>query len=174
MSLFDTALSKTNSSHKNSADEIVNDISRKLPKKLRKKLRWKRVAPVSSLLISVLTHFISARSGQAQSKPIPTVEKVPPSVTPERHNRESKKFSDPDLQASVERAKAYQVEIDRLAENSTNGATQSRVREWATHLQAWTTSITNLAQRIEDFRQNKLISKDLKEVPNRLPILRND
>jgi hypothetical protein len=165
MSLFDTALNKTNSSHKNSADEIVNDIGRKLPKKLRKKLRWKKVAPVLSLLISVLTHFIGTRSGQSEPKPISTVEKLPPSVTTERHNRESKKFSDTRLQASVERAKAYQAEIDRLAENSTNGATQNRVRELAAHVQAWTTSITNLGQRIEDFRQNKLIGKDLKEVP---------
>ena len=45
------------------------------------------------------------------------------------------------------------------------------MHELAAHVQAWTTSIVSLARRIEDFRQNKLICKDLKEVPKSIATL---
>lgn len=171
MGFIETTLAKTNFKYKNSADEILDNIGQKLPKKLRKKLRWKKIAPILSLLIAVLTHLVGARSAQRKPQTASTGQKHPSPELSGRQTTAPKKFSDETLQAYVERAEAYQAEIDRLAQNSTDGNHQGRVQELATHVQAWTTSITNLAQRIEDFRQNKLIIKDLKDVPQSIASL---
>jgi len=171
MGFIDTNLAKTHFKHKKRSDEILNDLGRKLPKKVPKKLRWKKIRPILSLLMAVLTHLTGARSGQDEARPgAPAPERVsaPPSGRPPAT---SKKLSDETLRASVERAWAYQAEIDRLAQNASDAAHQNRVRELAAHVRTWTGSIADLAQRIENFRQNKLIGKDLKEVPKSITTL---
>lgn len=151
------------------SDEALHKLGEKLPKKVRKKLRWKKLVPFLSLLLAALTHLAGALSNQNKSKSadtkVPTSEKHSVSAPPNPPPTASKQFSDDTLQAYVDRAKAYQFEIDNLAQNVSNGPNQSRVREMAAHVQAWTTSIIDLAHRIDNFRQNKLISRDLKEVP---------
>ena len=162
MGFIEATLNKSN----HNSDEMLNRIGKKLPKKLRKKLRWKKIVPILSLLITILNNLVGTHSGQRKLQSASSVEKRASSASSARQTPTSKKFSDDILQAHVERAEAYQSEIDRLAQNSMDRDNQSRVRELAEHVEAWTTSITNLAQRIEDFRHNKLISQDLKEVPN--------
>lgn len=166
MGFIETALAQTNFEYKTRRDELLNKIGKKLPKKLRKKLRWKKIAPVLSLFIVVLTHLANALSGRREFRPRPAVDKRPsPEPSHQQTPDSSKKFYDDTLRAYVVQAEAYQAEIDRLAQHTTTAANQNRVRELAAHVQAWATSIVNLAQRIDNFRQNKLISKDLKNVP---------
>ena len=171
MSLFNATQAKTGLKHKKNTDDLLDDLGKKMPKKLRKKLRWKKIRPVLSVLITLLTHLTTAFSGNRASNTAPTAEKRTFPAPTERNRASAGKFSDSRLQGYVEQAQAYQLEINVLAQNSADTSTQNRVRELATHVQAWTTSIGSLAQRIEDFRQNKLINKDLKEVPKSISSL---
>jgi uncharacterized coiled-coil protein SlyX len=148
---------------KNSAKEILETLGKKLPKKLRKKIRWKKITPLLTVIISVLATLVRGR----HASPAPSVERVRAAVPSERRTPTSRLFSDPVLQAQVERAEAYRVEIDHLARTSG----ERRIQEVAQHVAAWTTSITNLARRIEGFRHNSLIGKELKEVPDAIASL---
>jgi len=152
------------------SEETLNKFGKQLPKKVRKKLRWKKLVPILSLLFAALTHLANALSSRNKPKAVPAKGKHAPPVPTGAQPTVSKRFSDDTLQGYVEQAEAYQVEIDNLAQNTTD-TNQNRVREIAAHVQAWTTSITDLAQRIENFRQNRLISKDLKEVPKSIASL---
>lgn len=167
MGFIEAALNKT---HHNS-DELLNKIGKKLPKKVRKKLHWKKIAPILSLLLTILTNLIASRSHQRKPQSVPTAERRPTLRPSDRRLTTPKRFSDDTLQSYVEQAETYQAEIDHLVRGSTDAANQHRVREVAAHVQAWTTSIINLAQRIENFRQNKLINTDLKEVPKSIASL---
>ena len=141
MGVIEAALNKKH----HSSDEVLNKIGKKLPKKLRKKL-----VPFLSLLLAALTHVAGAFSSQNKPGPVPTTGNRSVSVPTGPQPTASRQFSDDTLQAYVERAEAYQIEIDNLAQNSTD-ANQNRVREMATHMREWTTSITDLAQRIQNF-----------------------
>ncbi len=165
MSLIDATLTKTGFSHKKQADDILDEVGKKLPKKLRKKVRWKKIRPVLSVLIIMFVHLVTAFSGKQNSNSAPAEKRHSHSAPAPQRQTSTAKFSDNKLQGYVEQAQAYQREIDYLAQNTANTFTQNRVAELAAHVQVWTTSISSLAQRIEDFRQNKLIIKDLKEVP---------
>ncbi len=171
MGLIDAVLTKTSFERNQSAEAILENIDRQLPKKLRKKLRWKKLAPLLRFFIVIFTHLAGTRSDLRQPQPASTVDRRPHNGQGERHAVASARFSDDTLRAYVERAEAYQAEIDRLGWDSANGDQQNRTRELATHMQVWTTSITSLARRIEDFRQNKLIHHDLKEVPQSIASL---
>jgi hypothetical protein len=131
---------------------------------VQKKLRWKKLAPFLSILLASFNHLACALTSRKESKPVPITGKRVASIPTDPQPTASRRFSDDMLQAYVERAEAYQIEIDHLAQNSTD-TNQNRVREVAAHMREWTTSITDLAQRVENFRQNKLISNDLKDVP---------
>ena len=153
-------------------DEILNDIGRKLPRKARKKLGWKKIAPILSVLITVLIHLTKAFSGERKAGSNPSAEKDPAAAPSHQGNSVSpKKFRDDTLRAYVARAGAYQAEFDRLAQTTAGTTNHNRVRELATHLEAWTSSIAHLAHRIENFRQNNLINKDLEEVPRSIASL---
>lgn len=167
MGFIEAALNKTH----HDSDELLNKIGKKLPKKVRKKLHWKKIAPILSLFIALLNNLVGTSSGQRKVQSVSTAKKRPSFTPPVRHLTSSKRFSDDTLQSYVEQAEAYQAEIDHLVQDSTDAANQHRVREVAAHVQAWTTSIINLAQRIENFRQNKLINTDLKEVPKSIASL---
>jgi len=152
-------------SAKSKDDKLLAEIGKKLPKKVRKKLRWKKIAPILSLLITIFSSLSRSRAGRPKAQPTAPANKRPNVVPAGRPAAPAKRFSDASLQSYVEQAEAYQAEITRLAQNPANANNQSRLQEMASHVQAWTLSITTLAHRIEEFRQNKLIGKDLKEVP---------
>jgi hypothetical protein len=163
MGFIDLTRASNDLRQKNMSGEILNEIGRKLPKKVRKKLRWKKITPILGVLITLLVHLNNAFSGERKSSP--SVKRRHRSALPQVE------FRDDTLQAYVSKARAYQVEIDQLAQNSTGAANHRQTRELAAHLQPWTASIVDLAQRIENFRQNNLISRDLEEVPRSIASL---
>ncbi len=172
MEFTDKALTKTNLRYKNSSDEILDTIGRKLPKKLRKKLHWKKIAPILSVLITMFSYFTRTRFHQPETSTKTSVAQQPTSKSSQlRQPVMPKKCEDNALRAYVAQAEAYQIEIDRLVQDTTSGNDQSRVREVATHVQAWTNAITHLAQRVDSFRQNQLINNDLKAVPKSIATL---
>ena len=171
MSSINATQVKTGFKHKRHTDDFLDEIGKKLPKKLRKKVRWKKIRPVLGVLIIMFAHLAEAFSGKQTSNHTPSPKERSYSAPTRKSRASSPKFTDNTLQGYVEQAQAYQREIDYLAQNTTDTSTRNRVRELATHVQAWTTSIGNLAQRVEDYKQNKLIKKDLKDVPKSISIL---
>lgn len=166
MGLIDAVSGGKNFKRKDQLDELLSRrIGAKLPKKWRKKLRWKKTAPLLSALIAGLLHLVDAILGD-KSQPANTAKKRSVSGPVGRPKPAvNQGFSDSTLQAHVDRALAYQAEVDSLARKAPNAMETERMRELAGHMQAWTGAIIELARRVDGFQQNKLISRDLKEVP---------
>ena len=146
--------------------EIVYKIGKKLPKKVRKKLRWKKIAPVLEIFMTMFVFLSKYLSSQSQSNH-QTKEKKHNSARLSNKQKpvSSKTVQDDTLRAYIAQAEAYQVEIDRLVQDATDTTTKQRGQEMGTHVQTWVTSVTALVHRIENFKHNKLIRKDLKDVP---------
>lgn len=146
---------------------LTYQIGGKLPKKVQKKLRWKKLAPILSVIITVIMQLLDTLKGDAQ--PEQTTKARPIETGPAKSDKPKpvaqEQYGNPTLREYVERAMAYQVEINRLAHNSPNRDDQNRVTELAGHVQGWTEAIVALARRIDAFQQNKLINQDLKSVP---------
>lgn len=154
------------------SDEFLDEIGQKLPKKLRKKLRWKKLAPILKMVIALFAALGSTFAApRRHSKPVPADSRQTPSTKAARPSKSSGKLADDSLRRYVEQAEAYQLEIGQLAHNPTGGANQVQLQELTTHLNVWTGAVTSLAQRIDGFRQNRLVGQDLKEVPKSIASL---
>jgi hypothetical protein len=168
MNFLEATIDKTRPDGKTDVDHLlVHQIGAKLPKKVRKKLRWKKVAPILSIIISLIVHLFDRLGGQARSKqtapPAPT--RARPSEAARSRPVSQERYGNPTLRGYVERAMAYQTEINRLAQNAAGPSEHQRVGDLAAHVRNWTEAITALAGRIDAFQQNKLINQDLKSVP---------
>jgi hypothetical protein len=146
---------------------LTHQIGTKLPKKVRKKLRWKKIVPILSVIFTVIIQFLDTLKGNAHSRPNanPRPTQTGPAKIDKPQPVAPEKYGNPTLSGYVERAMAYQTEINRLAQNGANPNGQNRLDELAAHVQDWTEAITTLAGRIDAFQQNKLINQDLKRVP---------
>jgi hypothetical protein len=153
------------------SDQILDQIGRKLPKKLRKKVRWKKIAPLLQMFITLFATFTNTSTVTRHSRPELAENRQTSSVKPGRRSASSGKLADDALRRYVERAKAYQLEIEQLAQNATGAANQKQLQDLATHLHAWTGAVATLAQRIDDFRQNRLVGQDIQEVPTSIASL---
>jgi hypothetical protein len=69
------------------------------------------------------------------------------------------------LQAYVERALAYQNQIDGIIKASADNNTSDRLQELGAEVSEWIKAITNLARRVDGFQQNALVRQDLETVP---------
>jgi hypothetical protein len=99
-------------------------------------------------------------SGSKQKSATATVPEPP-------HTSKNKKANtiDSTLQAHIDKARAYQRQIDELARSNANPQIQSNVREMAVQVEQWTNAVEELAYRINRFQQNDLIQQDLTTVP---------
>lgn len=162
MNIANVTYGKTNQMSR----EIIYKIGKKLPKKVRKKLRWKKLAPVLEILMTMFVYLTKNLSSRSQPNHQPTGKRrnaAQPSKKQE--SAASDTVQDSTLRGYITQAEAYQAEIDRLVQNATGTTIRPRGQEMAAHVQTWVTAVTALVYRIENFRQNKLIRKDLVEVP---------
>jgi hypothetical protein len=65
----------------------------------------------------------------------------------------------------MDKARAYQEQINNLIKSTSNQTARIRLQELATQVSEWTTAIQDLAKRVDSFQQNTLIHQDLKSVP---------
>ena len=68
------------------------------------------------------------------------------------------------LQAQLDKALAYQAQINDLAKTAANAKTQARLESIASQVNDWVAAIEDLARRLDDFQQNTLIRQDLEGV----------
>lgn len=138
---------------------LSKTLGKKLSKKAGKKLKLKYTGPILMALFGLIAQFIErffSSPGREQSAPPP-----PPTSTPRR----AAPGLEPALQAQLDRARAYQAELDRLAQSQTTASNSQRLAELAAHMRQWTEAIEALVQRVNGYRQNPLIRQDLKQVP---------
>jgi hypothetical protein len=74
-------------------------------------------------------------------------------------------FVDPTIQAHLDKARAYQEQIDTLVKSTSGSIVYTRLQDLATQVSEWTQAIEALAQRVNKFQQNSLIQQDLETVP---------
>lgn len=67
--------------------------------------------------------------------------------------------------AYVDKARAYQAQIDGLIKASANASARTRLQDLAGQVQEWVEAIEDLARRIDSFQQNALIRQDFEAVP---------
>jgi hypothetical protein len=65
----------------------------------------------------------------------------------------------------LDKAIAYQQQIDNLIQASTDANTRARLQELAKQVDEWVKAIEDLARRIDNFQQDSLIRQDLESVP---------
>lgn len=65
----------------------------------------------------------------------------------------------------LDKAAAYQEQIDNLIQASTDANTRARLQELAKQVDEWVKAIEDLARRIDNFQQDSLIRQDLESVP---------
>ncbi|GEM_PF-2136188 len=69
------------------------------------------------------------------------------------------------LYAHVERALTYQAQIGEAVDSRPDGRKNDHLQAVTHQIKQWTTAIRELAQRIDQFQQDKLIHEDLTGVP---------
>lgn len=65
----------------------------------------------------------------------------------------------------LDKAVAYQNQIDSLIKTSTDANTRARLQELAVQVDEWVKAIEDLTRRIDNFQQDSLIRQDLESVP---------
>ena len=76
-----------------------------------------------------------------------------------------KTIKDRELQASVEKALEYWALIDDTVEQVPDGALHESLENTTREMTHWLQAVYNLANRVDKFRDNKVIKRDLKAVP---------
>ncbi len=69
------------------------------------------------------------------------------------------------LLAYVQKAQAYQDQIEQVLKGSAADATRSRPEELRAQVAEWVKAIEDLARRVDNFQKNVLIRQDLETVP---------
>ena len=143
-------------------DDLEDVISDALKGKKGKKFykKSKQAMPLLKVLLSILTFLIAALT---QKKPDPQpAERAAPAPRPQPQPQPA--VVDDTLQGYLDQARTYRAEIQRLVQAS-GGAQQSRMQELAGQVEGWVTAIQALVQRVADLRQNSVIQRDFKSVP---------
>ena len=78
---------------------------------------------------------------------------------------EKGKLVSENMQAYLERARAYQNQIESMAKASPEGIVQSRRQDLAAEVAEWVWAIEKLARRVDSFQHDALIKQDLQTVP---------
>lgn len=145
-------------------DDLEDVISDALKGKKGKKFykKSKQAMPLLKILLSVLSFLIAALT-QKKSDPQPAERAAPvPRAQPQPQPQPA--VVDDTLQGYLDQARTYRAEIQRLVQAS-GGARQSRMQELAGQVEGWVTAIQALVQRVADLRQNSVIQRDFKSVP---------
>jgi hypothetical protein len=149
--------------------------AKKLAKKLDKKLHKKEVKPILSLLLTVLTYltslFINRKEETRKPANHPASQANASPSRPPQSVRLSNGLADATLQGYIDQAQAYQREIEWLVQSTSNTLDRQRLQELAAQVREWTQAVISLAQRVDGFRQNRLIRQDLKTVPTAIASL---
>ncbi len=69
------------------------------------------------------------------------------------------------VQTHLDRALAYQTQIDSLIKATAEAKARARLQELAGEVGEWVEAIEDLVNRLDDFQQNSLIRQDLEAVP---------
>lgn len=75
------------------------------------------------------------------------------------------KTNTPTVWTHLDKAIAYQEQIDSLIKASSEANTRARLQELARQVDEWVKAIEDLARRIDNFQQDSLIRQDLESVP---------
>lgn len=73
--------------------------------------------------------------------------------------------TNPTIHAHLDKALAYQVQIENLIKSTSNSNTRARLQDLATQVSDWIEAIEDLVKRIDSFQGNNLIRQDLEAVP---------
>ena len=74
-------------------------------------------------------------------------------------------IKDKELEAKVDKALEYWSLIDDAVENTADGPLRDRMANTTREVTHWLQAVFNLAERVDKFRQNTVIARDLKAVP---------
>lgn len=73
--------------------------------------------------------------------------------------------TNPVIHAHLDKALAYQAQIESLIKATTTPNARARLQELAAQVHEWVEAIEDLVRRIDGFQQNNLIRQDLETVP---------
>jgi hypothetical protein len=73
--------------------------------------------------------------------------------------------TNPTVQAHLDKALAYQAQIDGLIKATSEPMARARLQDLAGEVDEWVEAIEDLVNRLDDFQQNSLIRQDLESVP---------
>jgi hypothetical protein len=79
--------------------------------------------------------------------------------------------ANPTIQAHLDKALAYQTQIESLVKATADANARARLQELAGEVGEWVEAIEDLARRINDFQGNSLIRQDLESVPQAIASL---
>lgn len=77
----------------------------------------------------------------------------------------TEQVTDTTIRAHLERARAYQAQIEKIVRAADDNVARGRLQELGVQMTEWVKAIEGLARRIENFQQNSLIHQDLSTVP---------
>jgi hypothetical protein len=69
------------------------------------------------------------------------------------------------IHAHLDKALAYQAQIESLIKSTANVNTRARLQDLASQVSEWVEAIEDLVKRIDSFQGNNLIRQDLEAVP---------
>lgn len=145
----------------------------KVPKEIRKALGLKKkyvdVEDIFELALKLLKRWLkgslrekrpsSAKRSQAKSRPVempPAQDKPQPAAKPAHSSA---------MQALLDQATRYQLEIRNMTQTAVSEFDQMRVDRMVVLVDDWVATVHDLADRVDGFRQNELIQRDLQTVP---------
>ena len=73
--------------------------------------------------------------------------------------------TNPTIQAYLDKALAYQAQIDSLIKATSEANARAHLQDLAVQVNEWVEAIEDLVKRIDDIQQNSLIRQDLESVP---------
>jgi hypothetical protein len=73
--------------------------------------------------------------------------------------------TNPTIHAHLDKALAYQAQIENLIKSTSNSNTRARLQDLAAQVSDWIEAIEDLVKRIDSFQGNNLIRQDLESVP---------
>ena len=87
-------------------------------------------------------------------------------------NFEPARIADRELSARVDKAMEYWARIDDTVAKAPKGVLRDRLERATQEVTHWLQAVYNLAERVDKFRENKLIERDLESVPQAIATYR--
>jgi hypothetical protein len=110
---------------------------------------------------------------EAESKPssTPRRRKKEPRPRPVEYPLINKGQTNPSIQGHLDKALAYQAQIESLIKATPDVNARTRLQDLAGEVGEWVEAIEDLTRRINDFQGNSLIRQDLESVPQAITSL---